>query len=357
MVKKEVHIIGAGCAGMSLAKYLSATNNSDEYEIKFYGQKSKAFDNPHYWSFWGDQVSLPVSQAIKKKWYQWQIVSGESIVTHKTENFPYCTINSREWLSFCGFVKLNVNPIIPEPGPMVFDSRSPQVAHGGLTQEFVGQTIEVKKPLFNSEIVTLMDFRCDQSEGVHFIYILPFSSTNALVESTRISETLCPQKFYKEEIKTYLSQKLDCSEYRVISEEYGKIPMGQLTKHDSRYLGIGSNGNCLRKSSGYAFNSIQQQARRIASQISQGKVVKKQDEIPLPFTKLETILDSIFVNSLKNQPHKAPEYFIKISKRLTGDEFASFMSGKTSLNILFKIIFALPKLPFLKAWFQIIRSS
>ena len=66
MVKKEVHIIGAGCAGLSLAKYLSATNNSDEYEIKFYGQKSKAFDNPHYWSFWGDQISLPVSQAIKK---------------------------------------------------------------------------------------------------------------------------------------------------------------------------------------------------------------------------------------------------------------------------------------------------
>ena len=57
---------------------------------------------------------------------------------------------------------------------MVFDSRSPQVAHGGLTQEFVGQTIEVKKPLFNSGIVTLMDFRCDQSQGVHFIYILPF---------------------------------------------------------------------------------------------------------------------------------------------------------------------------------------
>ena len=75
MVKKEVHIIGAGCAGLSLAKYLSATSNSNEYEIKFYGQKSKAFDNPHYWSFWSDQISLPVSQAIKKKWYQWQIVS------------------------------------------------------------------------------------------------------------------------------------------------------------------------------------------------------------------------------------------------------------------------------------------
>ena len=60
--------------------------------------------------------------------------------------------------------------------------------------------------------------------------------------------------------------------------------------------------------------------------------------------------------ALKRQPHKAPEYFINIGKRLTGDEFAKFMSGKTSLNILFKIIFALPKIPFLKAWFQTIQA-
>ena len=35
---------------------------------------------------------------LSKKWYQWQIVSGESIVTHKTENFPYCTIAANGYL-------------------------------------------------------------------------------------------------------------------------------------------------------------------------------------------------------------------------------------------------------------------
>ena len=274
MVKKEVHIIGAGCAGLSLARYLSIADQSEKYKINFYGQKSKAYENPNYWSFWGDKVNLHVEQYIKKKWYKWQIINKESLVTHTTKNFPYCTINSRDWLSFCGFEKLDINPDIPEPGLLVFDSRNPRVFAGGLTQEFIGQTIEAIKPIFNPEIVTLMDFRCDQQQGTHFIYILPFSSTCALVESTRISQFLCPSQYYKDAIKTYLNKRLNCIEYKIIAEEYGKIPMGQLAKHDSRYLGIGSNGNCLRKSSGYAFNSIQQQTQQLATQISMDKMSK-----------------------------------------------------------------------------------
>ena len=97
------------------------------------------------------RLAYRISRSYQKNGINGKLYVKESIVTHKTENFPYCTINSREWLSFCGFVKLNVNPNIPEPGPMVFDSRSPQVAHGGLTQEFVGQTIEVKKNLYSTQ--------------------------------------------------------------------------------------------------------------------------------------------------------------------------------------------------------------
>ena len=70
MVKKEVHIIGAGCAGLSLARYLSIADQSEKYKINFYGQKSKAYENPNYWSFWGDKVNLHVEQYIKKKMVQ-----------------------------------------------------------------------------------------------------------------------------------------------------------------------------------------------------------------------------------------------------------------------------------------------
>ena len=357
MVKKEVHIIGAGCSGLSLAKYLSMENYANAYQINVYGEKSKAFEKPNYWSFWSGEISPSIDQVIKKKWYQWQIINEECTVLHKTNKLPYCTINSRDWLTFCDFEDTNVDPKIPEPGPLVFDSRSPRMSSRGLSQEFVGQTVEVEKPVFDPQTVTLMDFRCDQSHGIHFIYILPFSSKYALIESTRISKSPCPSYFYKQSIETYLKEKLGCIEYKIMAEEYGKIPMGTLRKHDKRYLGIGSNGNCLRKSSGYAFNAIQQQTKYVASQISKGKKISKQAHIPTAFSWLETTLDSIFLEALIEHPNKAPEYFTRISKMLTGDEFASFMSGKTRLIHLLKVIFSLPKVPFLKAWLLTIKAN
>ena len=168
MVKKEVHIIGAGCSGLSLAKYLSMKDHANTYRVNLYGEKSKAFKNPNYWSFWSEKVSPSVEQVIKKKWYQWQIISEESIVLHKTKKSPYCTISSRDWLAFCDFEETDVDPKIPEPGPLVFDSRNPRMTSKGLSQEFIGQTVEVEKPTFDPQTVTLMDFRCDQSHGIHF---------------------------------------------------------------------------------------------------------------------------------------------------------------------------------------------
>ena len=53
-----------------------------------------------------------------------------------------------------------------------------------------------------------MDFRCDQSEGFTYLY-LTFSSTNALVESTRMSETLCPQKILQRRNQNIFKSKLD----------------------------------------------------------------------------------------------------------------------------------------------------
>ena len=71
---------------------------------------------------------------------------------------------------------------------------------------FEGFVVTSEKDVFDEEIVTLMDFRCDQSRGMHFIYLLPFSKRKALVESTMFSKTVENKEFYSAEISKYLKK-------------------------------------------------------------------------------------------------------------------------------------------------------
>ena len=72
---------------------------------------------------------------------------------------------------------------------------------------FLGLEIKTKQPVSDPEIAILMDFRVDQSKGMHFVYLLPYSETEALVESTIFSTKIANEEFYKNSITDYLK---DC---------------------------------------------------------------------------------------------------------------------------------------------------
>jgi lycopene beta-cyclase len=66
-----------------------------------------------------------------------------------------------------------------------------------LLQHFEGWVIKTKKPSFNSKIGTLMDFRLNQEHGTTFMYVLPTSAKEALVEYTLFSKkSTCPCFWY-----------------------------------------------------------------------------------------------------------------------------------------------------------------
>ena len=77
-----------------------------------------------------------------------------------------------------------------EGAELVFDSRPPIAPKNAMLQHFLGQEISVDKPVFDSLKAILMDFRVDQSRGMHFIYLLPFSPTCVLIESTLFIQRL-----------------------------------------------------------------------------------------------------------------------------------------------------------------------
>ena len=67
-----------------------------------------------------------------------------------------------------------------------------------LLQHFKGWVIETGKPFFNPAEATMMDFRVHQQHGTTFAYVLPFSTTSALVEYTLFTkELLQPESMIK----------------------------------------------------------------------------------------------------------------------------------------------------------------
>ena len=52
-----------------------------------------------------------------------------------------------------------------------------------------------------------MDFQ-NFNNGIHFLYILPFSSRKALFETTYFSTKILNERIYKLDIKKYLKKKV-----------------------------------------------------------------------------------------------------------------------------------------------------
>ena len=84
-----------------------------------------------------------------------------------------------------------------------FDSRKPILKKYFITA-FYWFNNQIKENIFDSSTVILMDFRCDQSKGLHFIYLIPFAKNRALVESTIFSNKIENKNYYINAIEIYL---------------------------------------------------------------------------------------------------------------------------------------------------------
>ena len=92
-------------------------------------------------------------------------------------------------------------------------------------RHFEGWFIKSEEASFNSNVGILMDFRISQKHGTTFMYFLPITKNEALVEYTLFSEKTLQKNEYKIELKKYISKYLNINKYKVIHKEFGIIPM------------------------------------------------------------------------------------------------------------------------------------
>ena len=89
------------------------------------------------------------------------------------------------------------------------------------------------------------------------MYVLPTSTTEALLEYTLFSKNLLSKEEYEAEIQKYI-ENLGITEYEIIEKEEGNIPMTcyPFWKHNTKNIvNIGSAGGWTKASTGYTFKN------------------------------------------------------------------------------------------------------
>ena len=366
MKYSQIDIIGGGCAAFSLARLIKKTplNNIN----LFLGKKNDILQD-HFWGFWKNEFNEDAYKNANHVWNKWSICTENSKINLFSTKHPYCVIKRKKWLSFCkselksnkiNYFKENVierdNYLFVKnkkiKSELIFDSRPPDIPANALLQHFQGYVVSANKDVFDETTVILMDFRCDQSKGMHFIYLLPFSKKKALVESTVFSKKIENKKFYTTEISKYLKKYFDLTSFSVSHHEKGVIPMHQISIKASNSFNIGTRGGAVRPSSGYAFTFIQKQVSQITNQINKEILINTEIH-----NKVDLFLDKIFITVIDKSPQLAPEIFSRLASQLNGDEMAKFMSGECSILTKLKVIFAMPKLPFIKSFLLMLKSN
>ena len=134
-----------------------------------------------------------------------------------------------------------------------------------LQQHFIGWFVKTENDCFDPSRLTFMDFDLEQKNSTRFMYVLPFSKKEALLEYTLFSENLLQKEEYEEAIKVYLDQK-NVSKYTIIEKEKGSIPMTayDFTQHNSPYLmHIGTAGGWTKASTGFTFKKSERKVHKL----------------------------------------------------------------------------------------------
>ena len=369
-------ILGAGCSGLSLAWNLVELGVREPILLV---DRRERFGNDRTWCFW-DVEPTPFSDLATHAWTRWRVHDGDRDVVSECPEYRYLRLRSgdvsRRILDRLALAP-NVSMALGRPilgvrearrgvivtttdreyvGGRVFDSSG--LASGPtrpgrgarLLQHFLGQTLKADRPVFDPSCPTLMDFRASQADGPHFVYVLPLSETDALVENTYLHPFAIDAGRHRREIADHLRDRhgLGREEYEVIDEEAGAIPMAvghAASRPGSRIEPIGLCGGAARPSSGYAFLRIQRQARRIAEGVAAGR-----DERPSPISTLKyDVLDAIFLRVLDDRPGLAPRIFGRMFRDAAPAALVRFLSERSTPIDDAKIVSALPKWPFIAA--------
>src|SRR6187551_2107826 len=244
--------LGAGCASLSIIMRMIKSGKFSNKKILLIDKKPKT-ENDRTWCFWENQDGF-FEEIVYKKWdtisflsdsfssdmniapYKYKMIRGIDFYQHcfreieQQKNIDILYDEIAESLIHKEKISIHINgEIVHLDNAIIFNSILPKetMTSGiiNLLQHFKGWLIETTQAAFDPAKAIFMDFRVGQKDDTTFAYLLPLSTTKALVEYTLFSKEILEDAVYEAELKNYIENILGLKEYRIIEKEFGVIPM------------------------------------------------------------------------------------------------------------------------------------
>ena len=213
-------------------------------------------------------------------------------------------------------------------------------------QHFVGWFIKSKEPVFTPNCATFMDFSVELKNNTRFMYIMPTSTTEALLEYTLFSKDLLSKEEYEAEIQKYI-ENLGITEYEIIEKEEGNIPMTcyPFWKHNTtNVINIGSAGGWTKASTGYTFKNASKKSKALV------QFLKSESD----FTKFHKrdkfwFYDLLLLDILGSKNELGSKIFSSMFKSGNSTVIFKFLDEETSFSEDLQVIWRCPKMIFVQA--------
>jgi lycopene beta-cyclase len=368
-------IAGAGCAGYSLLYHLLQDPILSKKKILVIDSNFEK-GNDRTWCFWEDAIG-PFESIVCNKWSKIEVLKGAMHQQLPTAPFEYKMVQGIDFYQFIqafakGFDSLDwqlakVQSIMPVGsdqarvaweggsaiGSYVFSSIPPmgQSLQPGLWQHFKGIVVEFETPVFDNTVARLMDFNVPQMDATAFMYLLPMSNQKALVEYTLFSPSIITEAAYDEVLNAYMEQHYKGFNYKIVHTEMGAIPMTtkKVASNKGAIISIGTMGDAVKASTGYAFQFIQKQTRQLVGQLRLNQTLNSSVH-----DTRHQFYDAVLLYILAHKKMPGDEIFARIFKRNKAATIFRFLSNTSSLMEDINIMRSLPTSIFLPAAIKVL---
>jgi lycopene beta-cyclase len=370
---------GGGAAGLSLAYHILHSSLRDRKILLIDRDKKRV--NDRTWCFWSDRPTH-FDEIYFRSWAKIGFRSTNFSDDFVLSPYRYNMVRGIDFYNFTrsqlsewpnvDFVIAPIEQVWEAPdavlvtaggetyqGKWLFDSRfnprelqQQSVKDILIWQHFKGWEIETENEAFDPAIPILFDFRTPQEHNMRFMYILPYSPRNALVEYTLFSPRLLDDEEYDQGLKYYLEGQLGLATFQIISTEKGAIPMSTHSfnrRPGEKILNTGTRGGRVKPSSGYAFLRIQHDSTAIIHSLE-----RHRHPFAVPQgSRFYRFLDSILLKIMLSNGAACEEIFTDMFRRNPIQRIFRFLDEKGGLWDNLGVITSVPSRPFLQAFFRL----